>query len=314
MRPLSDLRLANATITRALEGLQGQDEQKPRIVDAVLRKLRRPREPLVLHLVGDNGVGKTRTSELISIALSLHCHPQSPECKFGDCMTAIEMTSFPEGKWDVNLTVHHIVRRAAQHAAKFPNGLLVLNDLPAFPREVVKAIGPLLGGAGKFASFPDFDPSKLLVVATSDLGIERRSLRMTPAELTAFVTNEFQWMFPSSDAIITIPFLPIDYASGFRLVAATMQAVKCDPSWPFSIRNVTYDDALVHFILEDQFDSWEVENGRGVMWKLSRMVKEAMRSLSQQHPAAGRVDLHFFFSADSRSIGIEQTAILEGEL
>ena len=298
----------------ALSSLYGHDRFKPSIVDAVMRKLEHPDEPLVLHFAGDNGVGKTRTAELISIALSLGCHASSlGECAAGDALLSVASTSFPLEKWSAENITMHVSRLVARHAKRFPYGMVVFNDLPAFPRDVVTGIAPLLGGGG--TPFSDFEPSKLLIVVTSDLGVERSSLWMSADELVEHVSNEFRWMFEPKNVdnrqlpsnalrnVVTIPFLPIDYSSAFRIVVNQLQLVKCGRHGRI-VANVSYDDNVVLFILENEFANLQLENGRAVAKAASRHVDMVMRALELpkvQQP----VDLHFFLDSERRTIGAQ---------
>jgi hypothetical protein len=146
----------------------------------------------VLYLIGTNGVGKTHAVRLISLAWSLHCaaaeemhrSQQSPPCEYGDALLWLSGTSFagaaPEdaARW--------IEDRVCAHGRRLPRGMILLDDVSAFPSGVLLLLTPLLGGGNggnqhhhtsAFERCPDVDVQRLLIIMTSDFGTQQRQRR-----------------------------------------------------------------------------------------------------------------------------------------
>ncbi|CUG86594.1 membrane-associated protein, putative [Bodo saltans] len=147
-------------------------------------------EEEVLFLVGDNGVGKTHVARLISLAWSLHCaempsslsFSSSPPCEYGDALLWLSGTSFA-GSSPAS-AAQWIQQQICSHGRQFPFGIVLLDDVSAFPSEVLPFLAPLLGGGGEgeggggtFESCTDVPLEHLLVIMTSDFGTQQHGRR-----------------------------------------------------------------------------------------------------------------------------------------
>lgn len=76
-----DKSIRKQTLSHIRELLETQLVGQPHVIEPLVQLMRHkmfsPNDPLVIHLAGDNGVGKTFTARLISLALSLHCKSPS---------------------------------------------------------------------------------------------------------------------------------------------------------------------------------------------------------------------------------------------
>ncbi len=164
-----DRQATKAALLSSLSHLYGHDLVRGDLVQAILAKLERPDEPLVLHLAGDNGVGKTRCAELIASALCVwHNRENGHDGVGGDCMTSISGASYvsgssasdiradetPLGKREINITAS-ILRAVARHAANYPHGIVLFNDFTALSPSVARAVSETLF----FSQRGDYDSS-----------------------------------------------------------------------------------------------------------------------------------------------------------
>lgn len=121
----------------------GQSHVTSTLEEVVRRKLAYPREPIVLHFAGDNGVGKTHTARLLSQALSLRCAADRDVCEAGDNLLLISGTGFD----GVSLAQarRRVVRQITRHMRDYPHGIVLIDDLTAMDPALVKALAPLFG-------------------------------------------------------------------------------------------------------------------------------------------------------------------------
>lgn len=148
-------------------------------------KLHRERTPMVLHFVGDNGVGKTTTAELISLAWSLRCDRSEawegsaglrvspahrllsllvpsflwekikkthrPSCARGESMLVISGASYmSSAERDIEVAKNRIAQQIHAHQLRFPYGIVLIDDITVMPIELVHALAPLFGRGDRF--------------------------------------------------------------------------------------------------------------------------------------------------------------------
>ncbi|CAM41829.1 conserved hypothetical protein [Leishmania braziliensis MHOM/BR/75/M2904] len=139
MRDLQDLLLAR---------VRGQPQVVIPLLDVLRHKLAYPREPVVVHLAGDNGVGKSHTARLVSEALSLRCALDRDVCDAGDNLLIISGTGF-DGL-SVAEARQRIVGQIVAHVARYPHGVVLIDDLTAMDPVLVSVLAPLFGRASHF--------------------------------------------------------------------------------------------------------------------------------------------------------------------
>jgi hypothetical protein len=128
--------------------VRGQPQVVTPLLEVLRRKLAFPREPVVVHLAGDNGVGKTHTARLVSQALSLRCAVDRDVCDAGDNLLTIAGTGF-DGM-SVSEARARIVGQVMAHVAHYPHGVVLIDDLTAMDPALVTALAPLFGRASHF--------------------------------------------------------------------------------------------------------------------------------------------------------------------
>ena len=199
---------AAVQVQQLLSKVLDQDHIMPLITDVVLRKIANPSSPLVLHFAGDHGVGKTHTANLISLATSLWCKT-SNGCETGDNLLIIGGSSF-QGIEPVAAR-QYITSVLARHAATYPNGIVLVNDLSAVDPEIAKIFIPLFGREDSYLEIPEVNLRLFTVIVTTDLGKGGRSRGKSIDELNAMVTAEFrsQYSGMAGSMLRTFNFLPV---------------------------------------------------------------------------------------------------------
>ncbi|CCW65911.1 unnamed protein product [Phytomonas sp. Hart1] len=245
--------------------VKGQYSLEP-ILRSVAYKLAYMHEPLVLHLAGDNGVGKTRTAEVISLAVAQRCGNE--DCSLGESTLVLSGTSY-DGM-TLSEFRRSIVPTICQHAARYPhNGVLIINDLSALEPQKVRLLLPVLGRGERFPEFPRIDLARLIVIVTTDFGKEGRTQGKSLDEMRYFINTEFQDLYThrSTSIIQTFPYLPISLETALEIVNMTIQDLSCRYQNSLSI----LDEAAL-WIVEKAKQLLPVENGRAVVQEVMRSV------------------------------------------
>ncbi|KAG8346625.1 hypothetical protein TRVL_02540 [Trypanosoma vivax] len=284
-------RLALESIEELLRSrVVGQGHMLSDIIAAMRRKLSTPQEPLVLHFAGDNGVGKTHTARLLSLATSLRCAPlRRPLCDTGDNLLTISGTSY-EGLNESEAR-HHIVKLITTHQRRYPHGIVLLDDLNVMHPKLVATLAPLFGRAERFAEQPPDAPSlaQLTVIVTTDFGRQGRTFGKSVVEVGQMVRDEFSGLYGALVSSFTRTFLFVSFSrsSAEELVRATVASLPCtvfrygsaasaEELGTGGLVESRIDDLAVSFIVERHREVWEGrENGHA----LRRVVEDTLLPL-----------------------------------
>ncbi|KAH9586381.1 hypothetical protein LSM04_008754 [Trypanosoma melophagium] len=261
----------------------GQDHITHTIAEAMRRKMASPGNPLVLHFAGDNGVGKTHTARLLSLAMSLHCAPARPQCDVGDNMLVISGTSF-DGL-DIADARKSIVKRITAHQRHYPHGIVLIDDLTAMHPKLVVALAPLFGRAERFDEQPESGPSlaQLTVVITTDFGQQGRTWGKTIVEVEQMVREEFAGLYGTLVPAFarTMVFVALTQQSAEEMVRKAAAGLACITSWGGgTVMASTIEEFAVSYLVERYRDTWEGrENGHA----LRRVVEDTLVPLLLQY-------------------------------
>ncbi|EAN80239.1 uncharacterized protein TEOVI_000178300 [Trypanosoma equiperdum] len=282
-------RLAISNVEELLRTrLVGQGHLTEAIASLMRKKLSYPHEPLVLHFAGDNGVGKTHTARLLSLATSLRCaNSRGRQCDSGDNMLVISGTGFGglEGRDGLNL----LVRKITEHQRKYPHGIVLLDDLNAMHPSLVALLAPLFGRADRFEGQAADLPSlkELTVIVTTDFGKQGRTFGKSVVEVEKMVRMEFNSLYGSfvPAFVRTLAFAAFSKRSAEEMVRTTVITLPCTAyRYGFAGPNAygggvvasSIDDVAVSFLVERYREVWEGrENGHA----LRRAVEDSLLSL-----------------------------------
>lgn len=240
-------------------GIRGQPVA-PSVVERVRYKLAHVHEPMVLHFAGDNGVGKTRVAELISLAMGQRCGDAL--CSLGETTLVLSGTGYD------GMTVGEfrraVVPVVVQHARRFRHsGVVIINELTSLEPEKVRVLSPLLGRGSSFAEHPAVSVASLLVLLTTDFGREGRTRGKSLAEMQVFISEEFAGLYTKEAAsyVRTLPFLPISLTTAGEVVRVVVSEMGCAAPQPLCL---TATDAAVLWLVEKTKLLLAAENGRAV--------------------------------------------------
>ncbi|KEG08424.1 hypothetical protein DQ04_07221050 [Trypanosoma grayi] len=280
----------------------GQEHVTSAIVDAMRRKLANPREPLVLHFAGDNGVGKTYTARLLSLATSLRCSVSRPQCDAGDNLLVVSGTGYdglpvadarkrivtlvtahqrlyPHGIVLLDdLSAMHPNLVAAAHQRLYPHGIVLLDDLSAMHPNLVAALAPLFGRAERFAEQPHDVPSltQLTVIATTDFGRQGRTWGRSLVQVQQMVRDEFASLYGTLVPAYarTMVFVSFTRRAAERMVHNAVAALPCTAQLGGGhVVASSIEDVAVAFLVERHREMWEgKENGHA----LRRAVEDTL--------------------------------------
>lgn len=182
--------------------VRGQPQVVKPLLEVLRRKLAYPREPVVIHLAGDNGVGKTHTARLVSQALSLRCAADRDVCDAGDNLLTIAGTGFdgmtiPEAR-------ARIVGQIIAHMEHYPHGVVLIDDLTAMDPSLVTALAPLFGRAPYFAEQQGSFPSAFQMTDRDTQNSSRHRTGEGTAQKTSLsLLRSWPWKAASSGRSVT---------------------------------------------------------------------------------------------------------------
>lgn len=259
--------------------VKGQDHVLEEVERDVLRKVRYPHEPLVMHFAGDNGVGKTSTAQWVSSALSVRCHktiPTSGPCNMGENLLSLSGTGYA-GHTSFR---EEIVKSILKHARQYPHGVVVFNDITALSDEQIRVLFPLLGRSAYFVEDPSVDLRLLTVIITTDFGSEGRTRGKSIKEVTEMVQEEVRtaWGSLAGSQMRTYAFLPAALDTIKQIVELCIADWWCTTTASISSSSsssalgegggdsmtLTVEDSVIESLAHDSVSLIAAENGRAV--------------------------------------------------
>lgn len=286
----------------------GQDHLVAPILTAVQVKMLHPNDPMTLHFVGENGVGKTFLASLISRALSFRCHEgeqdeRSGVCKVGETMFSISCASYKGSGMTESQIFQDIRKKIAKHQANYPNGIVLLDEVTELPVGVVQSLRPLFRG-NNFGG-EDRTLGKILLILTSDLGVEGRTRNKSVTEIDQMVRTELMHLYGTFSLTHTrnFVFLPMSYAELRSLVRRRVAALPCVFPHLSRLRTII-SSQTVELLLQQELERTVVgENGRvadDLVKNLEAKLWDFM--VERQNDIEGTVE--FYIDAGSKKIAL----------
>lgn len=242
--------------------LIGQDHLKERMVRDVIRKIRNPNEPLIMHFAGDNGVGKSSTAQWISAALSFRCNSVHPGhfCTAGDELLSISGTNY-DGL-SIESFRSSVVPMITDFIKKYPRGVVILNDLTALHPRHVNVLLPLLGRSPYFSENPEVDIRTALVIVTTDFGRQGRTVGKSMSELHDMIEAEVRSTFGSlaGSHLRTYGFVPITILAARRIARLAFEDWGCSEH----VNSLVVSDEVIAHVVDECVSQVATENGRAV--------------------------------------------------
>ncbi|CCW64570.1 unnamed protein product [Phytomonas sp. EM1] len=309
--------------------LYGQPHVVDALIEVVRYKIYHPLEPTVVHLAGDNGVGKTFTARLVSRALSLRCGGNSPGCEAGDNLLTISGTSF-EGL-PLEEARRDVVGRLSRHLRAFPHGLVLIDDLTAMDPALVAALAPLFGRGTHFPeqlypAYPD-DPtppagpttaskgkavsasaavaaasappvSQLLVFITTDLGKQGRTRGRSLREIETMVRGAFTELYGALLPAYTHTFayLPFSAGTAEAVVRGAVAQLPCElfdggggATASPPVIASDIDEAAVAFLVQQLRPEWDGRENAHALKRATNRLRTQVLAYLETHGMDSRV-------------------------
>ncbi|CBZ34618.1 hypothetical protein, conserved [Leishmania donovani] len=298
-------------LKRYVDGSIRSQSVAPSVIERVRYKLAHMHEPMILHFAGDNGVGKTRLAELISLAIGQKCGDAT--CSIGDTTLVLSGTSYD------GMTVaefrNAVVPVVVRHAQRYPdNGVVIFNELTSLEPSKVRVLSPLLGRGTSFPENPGVSIAPLLVILTTDFGREGRTRGKSLFEMRAFITDEFADLYSKEAAshVRTFPFLPISLSTAGDIVRVVVREIGCSAPQPLCL---AISDSAVVWLVERTKILLPAENGRAVAFEtklqLEALLEQVMDNCTHESGIIATDEL--YLDVDATCPYRRCTVFLEGD-
>lgn len=245
-------------------------EIKNKIISHISRTANRP---LILLFSGDNGVGKTMTANLISLALSLRC--ADSVCDYGDSTLVI---TAPESNTEAR---DSLARRVTEHARRYPRGIVIINEVLLLKPNVAQHLAPLFGRGSHFHDYPDDPLNGLIVILTTDFGkdvgiTQGKSLADVGQLARKAMSDQFGKVFATD--VSPIAFAAISYGDAIRACKNHILNLPCRNHF---VNKITVTDDAAEAMVEHLFKSGALveDNVREVAKLVESKVDGAVEGL-----------------------------------
>lgn len=265
----------------ALDRLKGKASQVEQLRNLLSLKIQRPDAPLMIHIAGDNGVGKSLTASLVSLAMSRFY--KNSLCDEGDGLIRIAGTSY-DGL-DIFAARSSIMTLLKKHVASHPYGIVVVDDINQMSPALVRAISSLFGKGGDDSNdaLTKDQVARLTIFITSDLGREGRTQGKMESEVHLIVEDELKHHYGQLDMAMFNTFVYMPLTSKAMEEIARDRLDDLNRTLP-QVQKVTYDPLVPIFIakLTEARERAVVlhENGRALDKTFER---EVLGQISQYH-------------------------------
>ena len=258
--------------------IHGQKSSIETIVGHINRKLYDPKASFIVHLAGDNGVGKTMSASILSTAISLFPHQSAPSA--GETLLIFPGSEFASiaksAPSSFQQAAEGIRARLVAHATRFPRCVVLFDEITQFHPALMEALNPVFAAIEHGGSLDGISMVGVFCFITSDFGSNGRTLGMTPSAVRTIVWDIIQETYPNIPVFKKaniVPFLslgPADFQSAIRY---RLETLKCHHQRKKSVfgnaviqvREFQYDaDALVEFLYAKILNGIPQRNGREI--------------------------------------------------
>lgn len=227
------------------QSVYGQDEAIDQIVAALRSK--DSDKPLSMHIVGDNGTGKTLAATLLAKVLFQHEKSSGFLYIRGNSYISKE----PVDVNNFRKQLRHLVETQLRQC---PGSLIVVDELQSLHRNTIVAFDSFLDSTyiSDHIENGGTDSRQAIFVFVSDFGKEGTSMNDSPNELIkrAYEESSSIWKSGRTAALIQhiIPFMPANYVGAFELTSHLTKALFKHQHWARSHLNLTG----INFCEEDE--------------------------------------------------------------
>jgi hypothetical protein len=227
------------------EAVVGQEKSIEMIVAAIRSKTNLA--PLSMHLVGDNGTGKTLTGGLISKAIFKADNPTGLLYIRGNSYMSSQSVESSSFRKKIKLLVENQLKQC-------PASIIIVDELQSMHRNTIVVFDQFLDTTFRedYLENGGVDTRKAIFIFISDFGKEGTSINDTPEQLVKRAHEESitLWKGSRTSSLIQniVPFLPAQPIPAYELVSHLILELFSLPYFKSSHLNLTG----INFCTEDQ--------------------------------------------------------------
>lgn len=257
------------------ERVFGQDEALTLIRSMLKPKLAETDDPLfekkpvVLHLVGDNGTGKSLTTSIIS-EYSFLAHIGRKREGQSNFLYQDGADYSPPAKIEKRPLIaakltRKLKSRIADQINSCAKSIIIIDDMQKMMYEVLMSLGNLLEG-GFEHNDKRVSTRDAIFIFTSDLGYEDLTRSMSLIQLKQFIfekTKEFIVDHKLAHVLFSIPFRSLDKSAISKIITDELRLIKCRYQ---EMDSFSFEEPVVNHLTDFwfQYDSIRKKNGRGI--------------------------------------------------
>eukprot|EP00759_Apiculatamorpha_spiralis_P018990 PhF_6_TR25256/c0_g1_i6/m.34784 len=260
--------IVRTDVSKLFQQVKGQKEAVETLTGLVYRKLADPRTSFVVHLAGDNGVGKTWITQLLSTALALRPHKTQPQA--GDVLLLIHGSAYKHissgDDEQIAIAAAAISTLIIEHIRVYNTcSVIVLDEFTLLNPKLVGALSSVLGAIEHGGVKDGVDFTGVYLFLTSDFGSDGMTIGKTSNDVLSQVTSRLhpwlQELNQSVHSMVTVPFVAFTWHAFRDAIDHKLRTFNCH--FP-EIRSFSYDDAVVSFLVDRAATGISKRNAREV--------------------------------------------------
>ena len=219
-------------------------------------------------------MGKTHAAKLISLATSLRRatgHESGATKDHGNNLVVVSCSALKHRA--VEFIQSHVIALVTTHLAKFPHGIVLIDDAQDLPPEAFAALAPLLGSATTFPEAPHINLHYATVIMTSDFGREGRTRGLSSEELKQLIDDEMRasYKYANVKQVTTVPFLPFSTEMAAQMLLHSVEKTTCRMA---VVESATVSPEASRTILRRLTENLSIHmgNGRSIAQEISSLI------------------------------------------
>ena len=235
--------------------IHGQQSSVETLVGQINRKLYDPKASFVVHLAGDNGVGKTMSAGLLSIAISLY--PHQSHVNAGETLLIFPGSEYAnitaESSAGLKQAAQNIRSRLIAHVTRFPRCVVLFDEITQFHPVLMHELNTIFAAIEHGKALDEVPMTGVFCFITSDFGSNGRTLGMSPVDIRTMVWEILQETYqniPVFKKANIIPFVSLSPADFQNAIRYRLNILKCHHERKKSI----FGNAIIQ-IVEFLYDS-----------------------------------------------------------
>jgi len=254
--------------------IKGQKDAMETLLGGISKKLSNQKTPFLVHLAGDNGVGKTLSAVLLSAALSQY--PHATIQKGGEVLLFIHGSEYgslsntdTEG---IAAAAREITETVLEHCKKYPTvSVIVLDEVTQLPPNLVTALGPIFSAVQSGSSLRGIDLSGVYLFVTSDFGSDGMTTGKSSTDVRNLLWNRVDKVYKMDNnfkKLNIVPFLALTVSAFKEAIEHRLRIFLCGhqlrTQGSVVISRVNYTTAVIDLLYGKVVQGILKRNGREV--------------------------------------------------